>query len=147
MARSWLLFKSEKSSCHSKNNYKELNNEFPNSYSGLIKLKGIGDYTASAIASFCYNAPCAVVDGNVYRVLSRIFGIDTPINSSKGIKLFKSLAEDKLNKVDSAIHNQAIMEFGALQCKPKPRYVKPVLLMTIAWFLEKFNKYASSQNF
>ncbi len=99
--------------------HKELNNEFPNSYSGLIKLKGIGDYTASAIASFCYNAPCAVVDGNVYRVLSRIFGIDTPINSSKGIKLFKILAEDKLNKVDSAIHNQAIMEFGALQCKPK----------------------------
>ena len=94
--------------------HKELNNEFPNSYSGLIKLKGIGDYTASAIASFCYNAPCAVVDGNVYRVLSRIFGIGTPINSSKGIKLFKILAEDKLNKVDSAIHNQAIMEFGAL---------------------------------
>lgn len=99
--------------------HKELNNEFPNSYSKLIKLKGIGDYTASAIASFCYNAPCAVVDGNVYRVLSRIFGIDTPINSSKGIKLFKTLAEDKLVTTETATHNQAIMEFGALQCKPK----------------------------
>ena len=92
MARSRLLFKSKKSSCHSKIIHKELSNEFPNSYSGLIKLKGIGDYTASAIASFCYNAPCAVVDGNVYRVLSRIFGIETPINNSEGIKLFKNIS-------------------------------------------------------
>ena len=70
----------------------ELNGEFPKSYDGLIQLKGIGPYTAAAIASFCYDEPRAVVDGNVYRVLARIFGIHTPINSSLGIKEFQQLA-------------------------------------------------------
>ena len=96
-----------------------LNGEFPRSYKELIKLKGVGDYTASAIASICYNEPTAVVDGNVYRVLSRHFAIDTPINSTQGIKVFKSLAQDLLPKDSIGDYNQAIMEFGARQCKPK----------------------------
>lgn len=96
-----------------------LNGVFPNTYAELLKLKGVGDYTASAIASFCFNEPTAVVDGNVYRVLSRYFGIDTPINSTQGIKEFKALATSLLDKERPAEYNQAIMEFGALQCKPK----------------------------
>ena len=98
---------------------KELNGEFPKSYKGLLKLKGVGDYTASAIASICYNEAVAVVDGNVYRVLSRYFGIDTPINSSKGAKVFKTMAQELLDKRNPAEFNQAVMEFGATQCRPK----------------------------
>lgn len=97
----------------------ELTGKFPDNYKGLLKLKGVGDYTASAIASFCYNEPVAVVDGNVYRVLSRIFGIDTPINSTQGVKEFKNLAQELLDHKDPATFNQAIMEFGALHCKPQ----------------------------
>ncbi|MCF7566983.1 A/G-specific adenine glycosylase [Sabulilitoribacter arenilitoris] len=97
----------------------ELNGKFPNSYNELLKLKGVGDYTASAIASICFNEVTAVVDGNVYRVLSRFFGIDTPINSSKGSKEFKQLAQELIDKKNPAEFNQAIMEFGAMQCKPK----------------------------
>ena len=97
----------------------ELNGEFPNSFKELIKLKGIGDYTASAIASICYNEPTAVVDGNVYRVLSRYFGIQTPINSTNGIKAFKALASELIDTKNPGDYNQAIMEFGARQCKPK----------------------------
>jgi len=96
-----------------------LNGIFPDNYKDLLKLKGVGDYTASAIASICYGEAVAVVDGNVYRVLSRIFGIDTPINSTAGIKEFKKLANELLDKEDAATHNQAIMEFGALHCKPQ----------------------------
>ncbi len=98
---------------------KSLKGEFPKSYKELVKLKGIGDYTASAIASICYDEPCAVVDGNVYRVLARYFGIDTPINSSQGIKQFKHLAQQYLIHSNPGDYNQAIMEFGAKQCKPK----------------------------
>lgn len=97
----------------------ELNGVFPNNYEGLLKLKGIGDYTASAIASICFNQATAVVDGNVYRVLSRFFGIDTPINSSKGVKEFKALAQELIDEKNPGDFNQAIMEFGAVQCKPK----------------------------
>ncbi|MCK8479208.1 A/G-specific adenine glycosylase [Psychroserpens algicola] len=97
----------------------ELNGHFPTTYSDLLKLKGVGDYTASAIASICFNAPTAVVDGNVYRVLSRYFGIDTPINSTKGIKAFKTLATTLLDTKNPGDYNQAVMEFGATQCKPK----------------------------
>jgi len=96
----------------------ELNGEFPKTYKELLKLKGVGDYTASAIASICYNEPTAVVDGNVYRVLSRYFGIDTPINSTLGIKEFKKLAQSLLPNDTIGDYNQAIMEFGAIQCKP-----------------------------
>lgn len=96
----------------------ELNGNFPATYKDLLKLKGVGDYTASAIASICFNEPAAVVDGNVYRVLSRYFGIDTAINSSAGIKIFKQLAQQLIDDKNPGTHNQALMEFGALQCKP-----------------------------
>ncbi|OGS69419.1 MAG: A/G-specific adenine glycosylase [Flavobacteria bacterium RIFCSPLOWO2_12_FULL_35_11] len=96
----------------------ELNGEFPTTYNELLKLKGVGDYTASAIASICFNEPTAVVDGNVYRVLSRYFGLDTAINSSAGIKEFKQLAQQLIDEENPGTHNQAIMEFGALMCKP-----------------------------
>ena len=97
----------------------EFNGVFPDTYKELLKLKGVGDYTASAIASICFNQPNAVVDGNVYRVLSRYFGIDTPINSSNGAKEFKQLAQQLIDKDNPAEFNQAIMEFGAVQCKPQ----------------------------
>lgn len=96
----------------------DLDGNFPDNYKDLLKLKGVGDYTASAIASICFNEVAAVVDGNVYRVLSRYFGIDTPINSSKGSKDFKALAQKLIDKKQPAEFNQAIMEFGATQCKP-----------------------------
>lgn len=102
-----------------KNIVENHNGIFPANYEGLLKLKGIGDYTASAISSICYEQPQAVVDGNVYRVLSRIFGIFTPINSSSGIKEFKTLAMELLDIKNPGTYNQALMEFGALWCKPK----------------------------
>ncbi len=95
------------------------NGEIPDNYNDLLKLKGIGDYTASAIASICFNEPKAVVDGNVYRVLSRYYNVSTPINSPKGIKQFKQIAQSKITKYDPGTYNQAIMELGALICKPK----------------------------
>lgn len=98
---------------------KELNGVFPFTYKEILKLKGVGDYTASAIASICFEEPTAVVDGNVYRTLARFFDIDTPINSSKGIKYFKELAQKLIDVNDPATHNQAIMEFGARMCKPQ----------------------------
>ncbi|EAQ42976.1 A/G-specific adenine glycosylase [Polaribacter sp. MED152] len=97
----------------------DFNGEFPSTFKDIIKLKGVGDYTASAIASIAFNEPTAVVDGNVYRVLSRYFGINTPINSSKGIKEFKELAQSLIDKSQPGTFNQAIMDFGAIQCKPK----------------------------
>ena len=92
---------------------------FPNQYDDLLKLKGVGGYTAAAISSFSSNEAKAVVDGNVFRVLSRYFGIDEPINSSKAKKLFTDLANDVIDKSQAGLSNQAMMEFGALQCKPK----------------------------
>ena len=97
----------------------DLNGVFPSTYKEIIKLKGVGDYTASAIASICFNEATAVVDGNVYRGLSRYYGIETPINTGKGFKEFKALAQDLIDKKAPATFNQAIMEFGARQCKPK----------------------------
>lgn len=107
----------------------ELNGIFPNSYKELLKLKGIGDYTAAAIASFSYNEAVPVVDGNVFRVLSRYFDIDTDIAAASAKKEFAALAfelmpkdtggEAELSEANPAIFNQAIMEFGALQCVPK----------------------------
>lgn len=97
----------------------ELDGKFPDNYKDLLKLKGVGDYTASAIASICFSEPSAVVDGNVYRVLARYFGIDTPINSSEGIKAFKKLAQELIDRENPGDHNQAIMEFGARQCTPQ----------------------------
>jgi A/G-specific adenine glycosylase len=92
---------------------------FPKDYNELKKLKGIGDYTAAAISSFCFNKPQAVVDGNVYRVLARLFAIDTAINSTEGKKQFAILAQELLDKKNPGIYNQAVMEFGALYCVPQ----------------------------
>lgn len=97
----------------------DLNGEFPGNFKELKELKGVGDYTASAIASICFNEPSAVVDGNVFRFLSRYFGISTPINTSKGFKEFKTLAQGFIDIDKPADFNQAIMEFGAKQCKPR----------------------------
>jgi len=97
----------------------ELNGVFPNTYKDLLQLKGVGDYTASAIASFCFNEAAAVVDGNVYRVLARYFGVHTTINSNKGIKEFKEIAQEVLDYKNPGLYNQAVMEFGALHCKPQ----------------------------
>ena len=93
--------------------------EFPADYEELRKLKGIGAYTAAAIASIAFDLPHAVVDGNVYRVLSRLFDIDTPINSTEGQLLFAQTADTLLNRKQPGLHNQALMEFGALHCTPK----------------------------
>jgi A/G-specific adenine glycosylase len=91
---------------------------FPVSFQEVLALSGIGTYTASAICSFAYNQPYAVVDGNVYRVLARLFNTPTPIDSTEGIKQFQMLADEVLDRKQPGIHNQAIMEFGALQCIP-----------------------------
>ena len=97
----------------------ELDGVFPSDYGDILKLKGVGTYTAAAIASFAYDLPYAVVDGNVYRVLSRVFGIQTAIDSTAGKKEFAALAQALLDKKKAAIYNQAIMDFGASQCVPK----------------------------
>lgn len=97
----------------------EMDGAFPNNYKELLQLKGVGDYTASAIASICFNIPEAVVDGNVYRVLSRVFGIFTPINTTAGQKHFKSLAQELIDEKNPGTFNQAIMEFGARHCVPQ----------------------------
>lgn len=96
-----------------------LKGEIPKTYENLLKLKGIGPYTAAAISSFAYGLPQAVVDGNVFRVLSRFFGEAVPIDSKQGKKLFTDLANQLLYKKDSAAFNQAIMDFGATVCKPQ----------------------------
>lgn len=91
---------------------------FPSTYDDIRSLKGVGDYTAAAIASIAYNLPYAVVDGNVYRVLSRLFGVDIPIDTPEGKRYFAELAHAVLHREEAGAYNQAIMEFGALQCVP-----------------------------
>jgi A/G-specific adenine glycosylase len=95
-----------------------LGGKFPVNYEDILSLKGIGPYTAAAISSFAYNLPHAVVDGNVFRVLARCFGIYTPTDSAEGRKFFTELANQLLDKEHPAIYNQAIMDFGATVCKP-----------------------------
>jgi A/G-specific adenine glycosylase len=97
---------------------KELKGKFPDSYETIKALNGIGPYTAAAISSFAFNLPYAVVDGNVFRVLARVFGIGKPIDSTIGKKFFTALAEELLDKKQSGLYNQAIMDFGAVVCKP-----------------------------
>ncbi len=97
----------------------DYNGVFPKNYADLKKLKGVGEYTASAVASIVGQEPVAVLDGNVYRVLARFLGIDTPINITAGKRLFKEKAERLLDKKKPGQYNQAVMEFGALQCKPQ----------------------------
>jgi A/G-specific adenine glycosylase len=96
------------------------NGVFPKDYHSILKLKGVGQYTASAIASFAYNLPHAVLDGNVFRVLSRVFDIEIAIDSTEGRKYFTELAQDILPKHKAREYNQAIMDFGAVICKPFP---------------------------
>lgn len=97
----------------------DLKGDFPTAYEDLLKLKGVGSYTAAAISSFAAGEARAVLDGNVFRVLSRYCGIDTPINTGKGKKEFEQLANDFLDMEKPADYNQGIMEFGAMQCVPK----------------------------
>lgn len=91
---------------------------FPQTYKELKQLKGIGEYTAAAISSISFAEPVAVVDGNVYRVLARYFGIDTPIDSTEGKKVFKAMAQEYLPEEAPAAYNQGLMDFGAIQCTP-----------------------------
>lgn len=97
----------------------DLNGEFPNKYEDIVKLKGVGPYTAAAIASFAYGENTPVLDGNVMRVLSRFFGMELPIDSKEGMRQLKIMAQENIDAQDPATYNQAIMEFGALQCTPK----------------------------
>ena len=101
---------------------RELKGVFPKNFEGLLKLKGVGAYTASAIASICFEESRAVVDGNVYRVLSRYFGVSLPIDRPEGQKEFQTLAQHLIPSERLGDYNQGIMEFGAMQCKPKNPY-------------------------
>ncbi len=98
----------------------ELNGKFPETYEDILKLKGIGSYTASAITSFAYNLPFSVLDGNVFRVLSRYFAIPIPIDNLQGKKFYSDLAYELLDKKLPGVYNQSIMDFGATICKPMP---------------------------
>ena len=95
------------------------NGSFPRTYKDLIKLKGVGDYTASAVAAFAFGEPVAAVDGNVYRIFARIFGVDTPIDTQKGKQELKAIADNMLDKEHPWVYNQAIMDFGGTVCTPK----------------------------
>ncbi len=97
----------------------ERKGKFPDQYDDILHLKGVGAYTAAAIASFAYNLPYAVVDGNVFRIISRVFGIKTAIDSTEGKKQFSALADELLDRSQPGLYNQAIMDFGATVCKPK----------------------------
>ena len=92
---------------------------FPDTLEEIKALKGVGDYTAAAIGSIAFGLPTAVVDGNVYRVLARHFGIDTPINTTEGKKVFTAMAQELLPEIEAPAYNQAIMDFGAIQCTPQ----------------------------
>jgi len=112
---------------------------FPNTYEEAIRLPGVGEYTAAAIASFASNEAKAVVDGNVYRVLARYFGIKEPINSGHGKKMFAEIAQEMLDGENPGVYNQAIMDFGALQCKPKnPLCADCIFQMECVAFQERF---------
>ncbi len=102
---------------------------FPDTIEGIKQLKGVGDYTAAAIGSIAFGLPAAVVDGNVYRVLSRHFGIDTPINTTEGKKLFAALAQSLLPPQEASAYNQALMDFGAIQCTPQSPHCDDCPLM------------------
>ena len=102
---------------------------FPDTLEEIKELKGVGDYTAAAIGSIAFGLPAAVVDGNVYRVLARHYGIDTPINTTEGKKVFAALAQELLPSTEASVYNQAIMDFGAIQCTPQSPHCKRCPLM------------------
>jgi len=99
--------------------WKELDGKFPDTYSKILKLKGVGPYTAAAIASIAFDQSFPAIDGNIYRIFSRYFGISTPIDSGKGKKEIAEIAKKLMPPKNAGFHNQALMEFGALQCIPK----------------------------
>ena len=111
--------------------------KFPNKYEEILQLKGIGEYTAAAIASFAFNLCYPVIDGNVYRVLSRVFGIHTPIDSTEGKKEFNKIAQALIDKNDPGTYNQAIMEFGAMHCKPQLPNCSDCCLSSMCYAYEK----------
>lgn len=114
------------------------NQIFPNNYLELLTLKGIGDYSASAISSFCYNEVQPVLDGNVFRVLARYLAMENDISASSSKKIFKEAAFALIDKKKPGLFNQAIMEFGAMQCVPKnPNCEKCVLNNSCAAFATK----------
>ena len=119
----------------------ELSGSFPTSYEGLLTLKGVGSYTAAAIASFAFGLPCAVVDGNVYRVLARYFGVEDAIDLPSSKRFFTELANELLGKNDPADFNQAIMDFGATHCTPANPNCKNCSLATkcVAFLENKVN--------
>lgn len=102
---------------------------FPDTLAEIKQLKGVGDYTAAAIGSIAFGLSAAVVDGNVYRVLARHFGIDTPINTTEGKKTFAAMAQELLPPKEASAYNQAIMDFGAIQCTPQSPHCDSCPLM------------------
>ncbi len=98
--------------------WNELDGVFPTTYPEILKLKGVGPYTAAAIASIAFELPYPAIDGNIYRVLSRYFGVFTPVDLDKGKKEVKEIAQELMPERNAGFHNQALMEFGALQCVP-----------------------------
>ena len=118
------------------------NGVFPSTYEDLLALKGVGPYTASAIASFAFNLPNAVVDGNVYRVLARYYGIDTPIDTKEGVLKFNQVAFDNLSQKFPGKYNQALMDFGATVCKPALPICNECVLQKkcVAFSLNKVNQ-------
>ena len=120
----------------------KLGGEFPETYDAIRALKGVGDYTAAAIASFAFDLPYAVVDGNVYRVLSRYFGIGVPVDTTTGKKLFVQLAQELLDETQPGPYNQAIMDFGATHCMPAaPKCVEcPLQPRCEAFFQQKTDR-------
>lgn len=125
----------------------EFDGVFPQDYPAILSLKGVGEYTAAAIASFAYDLPYAVLDGNVYRVLSRLFALDTPIDTGKGKKEFTELANLLLDPKHAATHNQAMMELGALQCVPvSPDCTQcPLQEHCLAFAIQSVNRYPVKQ--
>jgi len=122
--------------------------KFPEDYNSILSLKGIGEYTAAAIASFAFNAPYSVVDGNVFRFLSRLFAIEEPIDTAKGKNLFTELANRMMDKSQAGLFNQAIMEFGALQCIPASPdcSICPFEAQCIAYSSGKVNDFPVKRN-
>lgn len=120
---------------------------FPTVYKNILSLKGVGEYTAAAIGSFAFELPHAVVDGNVFRVLSRLFALETPIDTTQGKKLFTDLANELLDVNNPGAHNQAIMEFGALQCVPaSPNcQICPLSDICLAYSQNKVSSYPVKQ--
>ncbi|WP_333865879.1 A/G-specific adenine glycosylase [Sphingobacterium sp.] len=115
----------------------QYNGVFPVDYKTLITLPGVGEYTAAAISSFSNNEAQAVLDGNVFRVLSRYYGIETPINSTEGKKIFTALAKENLDQAHPALYNQAIMDFGAIHCKPKQPLCEVCMFRPFCYAVQK----------